>query len=296
MPDDRTIRHAYADADSLDLRSLMRLAAWAAAAVCALAIAVLASRSEPGALRMGALVGGSAPAQTTQAAEVSPLTARTSDLEFETRQLTTALRSLSTDRDRLLARVTVLERNLEDVTGSISKVTAARPASPETADQQTAPPRPEAPQTVEASEKPEPAPHVRLTAIGPSLVATISSPLEVPTPTPETLAQVGLSPIPVVEGNSAMRTRFGVDVGTAANLAALRGAWRNLRKNHGNLFEGLHPVVAVRDGGKPSSVELHMIVGPLVNAAAAARLCGTLGNAGLSCQPAIFDGQRLALR
>jgi hypothetical protein len=93
-----------------------------------------------------------------------------------------------------------------------------------------------------------------------------------------------------------MRTRFGVEVGSAASLAALRGAWRTLRKNHGSLFEGLHPVVAVRDGSKPGGVELHMIVGPLVNAAAAARLCGTLGNAGLSCQPAIFDGQRLALR
>jgi hypothetical protein len=294
MPDDRTIRHAPPAADdSLDLRGLMRLAGWAAGAVCALAIAVLASRSEPGAQRVSALFGQPAPAQAMP--EASPLTARTSDLEFETRQLTTALRSLSTDRDRLLARVTVLERNLEDVTGSISKVTAARPVAPAAAEQQ-APPQPEAPETVEASGKPEPAPNIRLTAIGPSLVATMSSPLEVPTPTPETLARVGLSPIPVVEGNLAMRTQFGVDVGTAANLAALRGAWRNLRKNHGNLFEGLHPVVAVRDGGKPGGVELHMIVGPLVNAAAAARLCGTLGNAGLSCQPAIFDGQRLALR
>jgi hypothetical protein len=41
---------------------------------------------------------------------------------------------------------------------------------------------------------------------------------------------------------------------------------------------------------------LRLVIGPLGNAAAAARLCGKVANAGLSCQPAIFDGQRLALR
>jgi hypothetical protein len=43
-------------------------------------------------------------------------------------------------------------------------------------------------------------------------------------------------------------------------------------------------------------MELRLVVGPLVNAGAAARLCGTLAASGLACQPTIFDGQRLALR
>jgi hypothetical protein len=54
-------------------------------------------------------------------------------------------------------------------------------------------------------------------------------------------------------------------------------------------------VVAVRDGAKPGALELRLVVGPLANAGVAARLCAALADAGLTCAPAIFDGQRLAL-
>jgi hypothetical protein len=43
-------------------------------------------------------------------------------------------------------------------------------------------------------------------------------------------------------------------------------------------------------------VELRLVVGPLANAATAARLCAALANAGTTCQPTVFDGQRLAIR
>ena len=48
--------------------------------------------------------------------------------------------------------------------------------------------------------------------------------------------------------------------------------------------------------GRPGSVELRLVVGPLGNAAAAARLCSVIAGTGSLCQPAMFDGQRLVLR
>lgn len=290
MNDDRTINAALSAQDeNLDLRGLARLGLWGAAAVVALLITVFATRSDIGARRMAAVFGQSAPAAQAIRLQTEPsaVTARTAELEFETRQLGATVRSLSTDRDRLLARVTMLERNVEDVTGSISRVTT-RPV-----------PSSEPTSKSEPASKPEiAAPTVRLVSIGPSVVATISSPLTIPSPSPETLARVGLSAIPSAsdDDNTATRTAFGVDIGTGANVTALRNVWNALKRNHAALFDGLHPVITVRDGTRAGSVELRLVVGPLGNAAAAARLCGNLANAGLSCQPAIFDGQRLALR
>jgi hypothetical protein len=60
------------------------------------------------------------------------------------------------------------------------------------------------------------------------------------------------------------------------------------------LFEGLHPAVAVRENSKAKSAELRLIVGPLADVEAAARLCAALSAARHYCQPVAFEGQRLA--
>jgi hypothetical protein len=289
MPDDRTISADYSAREDIDLRGLVRLASWGAAAATALLLAVFATRSDLGARRMAAVFGpGSAPQAVRTQAEPAPVAARTAELEFETRQMAAAVRSLSADRDRLLARVTVLERNVDDVTGSISRTAAKQlelPPKLETASK----PEPAKPETAQTPQS--------LVAIGPSIIATISSPLTIPSPSPETLARVGLPSIPTVDdANTATRTDFGVDIGNGPTVAALRNAWSHIKRNHGDLFDGLYPVIAVRDGAKPGSIDLRLVIGPLGNAAAAARLCGKVANAGMSCQPAIFDGQRLALR
>jgi hypothetical protein len=52
----------------------------------------------------------------------------------------------------------------------------------------------------------------------------------------------------------------------------------------------------VRESARPGGVELRLVAGPIANAASAARLCATLAAAGATCQPATFDGQRLAMR
>ena len=72
--------------------------------------------------------------------------------------------------------------------------------------------------------------------------------------------------------------------------------WSNLKGTQPAMLEGLRPVIAIREGARPGSMELRLVAGPLANASIAARLCAALAAAGQSCQPTVFDGQRLALQ
>jgi hypothetical protein len=72
--------------------------------------------------------------------------------------------------------------------------------------------------------------------------------------------------------------------------------WGTAKTRHGTLLEGLRPIITVRENARPGKVELRLVAGPLANAATAARLCAVITTAGAVCQPAVFDGQRLALR
>ena len=94
----------------------------------------------------------------------------------------------------------------------------------------------------------------------------------------------------------ATKTEFGVDVGGNASIDGLRSLWSALKSGQPALFDGLRPVIAVREGQKPGAIELRLIAGPLPNASIAARLCAALGGANQPCQPTVFDGQRLALQ
>ena len=76
----------------------------------------------------------------------------------------------------------------------------------------------------------------------------------------------------------------------------MRTLWTRLKANQPGLLEGLRPIVALREGQRGGAPELRLIAGPLANASVAARLCAALAAAGQACQPAVFDGQRLALQ
>ena len=245
--------------EQIDVRSLVRLGAWGAAATGALLFAVMAIQSENGLRRM---------AGTSNAAAVTAqLTTRAQELESNTKRLIDSVRALSSDRDRLLARVTVLERNLEDVTGSVGRI-----GSP-----QNAPP-------------PTPLPS------GPTVLSSLSAPKTISAFPSERVA----SGFPAARGASApdsipTMTDFGVDIGGGPTIDSLRDLWTSAKGTHGGIFEGLRPVISVRDG-KPGTAELRLVVGPLSNAAAAAKICASLSASGWTCRPAVFDGQRLALR
>jgi hypothetical protein len=239
--------------DDAGYRKLFQLGLWGGAAAACLLLVAFATRTESGQARVMAAYAGLTGAAETEKRQSA---ARERELE-DARRMTAMIRNLTEDRDRLLARVTALERNYEDVTGSIGKLAnAGKPPEPDIA------------------------------ATNPPSAMPVAS---APATTPAT------PPAPEPQGPISTKSEFGIDIGGGPTLAALRTAWDRASRNHGVLLDGLRPLIAVRDG-RPGQVELRLVVGPIGNAAAAARLCAALAGAGLSCQPTMFEGQRLALR
>src|SRR5580693_8622769 len=88
---------------------------------------------------------------------------------------------------------------------------------------------------------------------------------------------------------------YGVDIGSAVSIQALRARWAGIRSAHPQLFDGLAPTVSLSETPQSNRPELRLVLGPLVSADAAARLCTTLARFRLTCQPTIFAGRHLAL-
>jgi hypothetical protein len=251
-------------------RKAWRLGAWSGIAILCIAAAVVAAYTETGAHR---LASGD-PAMRASGAPPSVS-------DSETRRLAGAVRALTADRERLAARVSALERNLDDVTGAIPN----RPGSD--AGNPAASPLP-----------PSLTPGPPVAAAPASVVAAPTSTVTRPQQAPAVSRPPGLVAITAdaaATGSTATRTEFGIDLGTAATVEGLRNLWTSIKGTQAPLLEGLRPVVAVRDGAKPGALELRLVAGPLANAGIAAKLCAALADAGLTCAPAVFDGQRLAL-
>jgi hypothetical protein len=122
------------------------------------------------------------------------------------------------------------------------------------------------------------------------ITASISK--EKPAPTPVSASPAAHQPIaaPLITN-----TGFAVDLGGETSIDGLRALWVSMRGNHAPL-QGLRPLVSVRDGAKPGTVELRLVAGPLANAAEAARICAALATKRVACATTVFDGQRLGLR
>jgi len=260
---------------------LIRLGIWTSLATIAMIVAMSAAYTETGIRRIAGLLATEPPADAARTARAPnpQLAARQFDPDLEARRLNEQVRILAADRDRLLTRVTALERSLDDVTGSIPPNTpASRPAPvvPQAALPQAPAPQAAAPLVVPPA------------AVAPLMSAPPGPTTRMAPPANVTVAGPAQS--------VATKTDFGIDVGGNVSIDGLRTLWTNLKTSQPTLFEGLRPVIAIRDGGKSGTVELRLIAGPVANAAVAARLCAALSAAGQVCQPAVFDGQRLALQ
>jgi hypothetical protein len=88
---------------------------------------------------------------------------------------------------------------------------------------------------------------------------------------------------------------YGADIGSALSIQGLRSRWAGIHSAHPQLFDGLVPTVTLREIHRSNSPELRLIVGPLVSANAATKLCAALATYRLYCEPTIFAGQHLAL-
>ena len=89
------------------------------------------------------------------------------------------------------------------------------------------------------------------------------------------------------------RTQFGLDLGGASSMAGLRALWKGLRKSHGKQLGELRPVLIVRQGKNGLGLQVHVVAGPIADAAAAAKLCAVLTADDRNCETTVFDGQRL---
>jgi len=258
------IRSIIVAARKFGIRYLARLALWGVAAAGALAAVAYASSTEAGRERAKIAVAEVREALLPTGVQVPrPLTPQ------EGRRLAETVRTMTADREQLLARIAALEHSVEDITGSITRV------------QQT---QKNAQPTQQVTE-PTPTPQPEAAAPPPKPPEEVTSSITVPAQT-QPLTQ----PAPAIT-----RTEFGLDLGSAPSVDALRGAWTVALRKHGKLLEGLYPVVHKRERARPGTAELRLVAGPLPNAAAAARICATMNAAGAICQPSIFEGQRLAL-
>ncbi|HYW63036.1 MAG TPA: hypothetical protein VE865_07570 [Bradyrhizobium sp.] len=298
-----------AEEDDLDRRSLWRLGSWGVASVAAVVAAVMASQSSLG-VRREQVASSDLARHSQQIASVAKET------QNEARRLASAIDTLNGDRDRLYSRVTVLEQNLDSVTGSIARQNAAPvwlqagAAPPTVSEAQAAPQSPPAIGAAPTTIVSAPSPATPLTPAK-SMMAPpdpAASKLVVPeqppavvtaAPAPEVLASTEGAPDPAAAKTSAevpvQRTEFGVDLGGASSVEGLRGLWRGILASNQSWVSGLKPIIVVRERSNGLGLQLRLVAGPLSDAAAAARICAGLLESRRPCETTVFDGQRLAM-
>jgi hypothetical protein len=261
-------------------QGLRRQAGWGLATAAALSVALLSSRDDMSRDEM---------APQWLAGMLSSLHARelgapSFDAETAARQLAQALRSLADDRDRLAIRLNAVEHEMRDLGGTIKlQIDAAKTDAIKTAKQ--APPWPDS------------APPVPMTLADVAVMVKRISPAPVSTADSASAAAVtNTAEQALADASGSLGQAYGVDLGAAATIKTLHQRWATLRTAHPQLFEGVQPVVSVKQNARNGRTELHLIVGPYANAESAAQFCDYVVPFHVNCQPAMFDGSRLALQ
>ncbi len=261
----RIVRKPAATQKPFTMQRLRRLMVWATSAAFALLVAVLAGRTPVGMQRIALVFSGGDVAQ----ADVQP---QQFDAEATTERLAEAVRGLAANDAEIKTRLSAVEQDMSDVTGSVTKQMAAVQAA-----------------TTE-----------RRSGDGPTVMttATESASLSAPEAPPQATAVLLASIQPPVDASlpAVPRAEFGVDIGSGATIQALRTRWAAIHDAHPQLLEGLQPVVSVKEVPHANRVELRLIAGPIAQPAAAAQLCAALTAFGQFCQPTFFDGQHITLR
>ncbi|MGB7101312.1 MAG: hypothetical protein WBD95_21415 [Xanthobacteraceae bacterium] len=265
------------------MQGLWRQAVWGCIAAAAVLLAVLAAFTDIGSQRAALVFGASnaTPAphpQTAQTSQVvaqatTPAPSRSLDADYVIRQLTQTVRGLADDRDRMMKRLAAIERNVDDMTGSISQQIEA----------------------VKAASTPPAVPWLNTASMAPIAAPETSPPAGwESTPRPSSTPPTDAQPPPDAATTPA-NAAYGAEIGSAASIKALHARWAGIRSAHLQILDGLTPVVALRENPRSHKTELRLVVGPFANAAAAAQLCASLTAVRLSCFPTMFDGHNLAL-
>ena len=313
----------FAEEDEFDRRALWRLGSWGAASILAVASAMMVVHYSSGRERERT-VEVSRQSQQLQAIE--------HEAKTENRRLSAAIDTLNSDRDRLFARVTVVEQNLDSVTGALAKpssaagwprsgaapvigapaivasatpIPAATPALPEVKLPVSAAAHLPALPTEKITPAPEPAkPETKAAAATPAASSPHAplpheegqfGPLTVASLTPPKAETVRLDDTTAAPEKTVKPAEFGIDLGSANSVEGLRAVWRSALKKVPQFVGSLEPLIVVREGQNGLGMRLHHVAGPLNDAAAAAKLCASLMSSRHRCETALYDGQRLAL-
>ncbi len=305
------INRFLAEEDELDGRSMWRLASWGVGTVGALIVAILATRS-PAAMNRDQLASAELARQSQQVQWIAK------ESQNKARELAAAVDTLNGDRDRLYARVTMLEQSLDSVTGALARPAASLPpATQPTSPAASAPAQTSLPQATEADPigpvKPTEAkaesvpqlPKIAPVATAPAATSPPVKPVEQkaetstadqpPAPTvtaaiaPQNPAAVETPPAAIVR-----KTEFGVDLGGANSIEGLRALWRGVIKGNLQQLASLQPIIVVKERHDGLGMQLRLVAGPLSDAAEAAKVCaGVLTESNRACETAVYEGQRL---
>ena len=120
-----------------------------------------------------------------------------------------------------------------------------------------------------------------------------------PAPAPAEVAALPAKPSEATESEApaiaVQQTRFAIDLGGANSLDGLRALWRGVSKSNPEVA-ALRPIIMIKEGSTGLGMQLRLGAGPLINAAAAAKLCAGLAENDRHCETTVFDGQRLSMR
>ena len=120
-----------------------------------------------------------------------------------------------------------------------------------------------------------------------------------PTPAPTEIAAASAKPPEATESEApaiaVQQTRFAIDLGGANSIDGLRALWRGVTKSNPEVAT-LRPIIMIKEGTTGLGMHLRLGAGPLINAAAAAKLCAGLAENDRHCETTVFDGQRLSMR
>lgn len=337
-----------------DTNTLWHITSWGAATALALATAVLISATDIGARRLHSAVV--APAATTAVAGGEPLqgarmaqapdTDRTGSIApqrqvvtpnvvtpipqaarpAETARLEAEIRQLAADRDRLKERVASLERNLNDMTGSIKRELALVAATASPPPPSVGAPATESPADSGRGDRVVDSPDDTARQVvrqAKSEARFVSKPDDESDTTskahPGTKAEtareqpptdrqiksvpgqpvVTLAPLPPVK--TAMlppkvhdpdTPEIGIELGGARSMEIMKKRWAAVKANFGPLIEGMHPLVTYDRRNR--AIPYRLRVGPLANGAGAAALCKRFAAVHVSCRTTEFVGDVFA--
>jgi hypothetical protein len=258
-----------------DFSTLLWLCGWGVATAVALSALAITSQTKSATDRLRSIFAISEPSAVAQ------MPPRVAQLELETQMLTEQIRALSADRERLAGRIALLERSVDDMTGTIKRQAAASAAALAARAVSAAQPQPNTAFLVAGA-----APAVAASEAKTDPVITASVPL------PPGRASAALAS--AAPESAASPNEFGLDLGGASTPEGLLQRWITVKASFGPLLSGLHPLAAPeRRQGKTG---YRLVVGPLPNSPAATGLCAHFSAAHTACRAVKFEGELIAQR